>query len=77
MSRLPMALALAAALALVACKTDKAAPTTAPSASATANPYAIDDDEVPTSVDYEKEALESITPENLEAEVAKLEKELE
>lgn len=68
--------ALAALPALGACKSDKPKATTvAPSASA--NPFAIEDDDVPTSVDFEEEALRSITPENVEEEVAKMEKELD
>lgn len=75
MSRAAFLLALGLVLAPLACKSEKPKATTV--ASASANPYAIDDDDVPTSVDFEEETLKSITPENVEEEVAKMEKELE
>ena len=45
--------------------------------SASSDPFRIDDEDVPVSADYEEEALKSITPANVEDEVAKMEKELE
>jgi len=67
------------ALALTcACKSEKPQPTPAPSDSTPANnPYTIADDDVPVAPDFEEEALKAITPENVEAEVAKMEKDLE
>lgn len=61
---------------LVACKSDKPQPTQAPAAT-TDNPYTIDEDDVAVAPDFEEDALKAITPENVEAEVAKMEKELE
>ena len=69
-------LVLCGLLSTAGCKREKK-PEPLVVGSATANPYAIDDDDVPTSVDYEEEAEKAITPENVEAEVAKMEKELE
>lgn len=63
-------------IVLFACKSDKPQPTQ--SASATVdNPFTIDDEDVPVAPDFEEEALKAVTPENVEAEVAKMEKELE
>jgi hypothetical protein len=61
---------------LLACKEDKPQPTQAPAATSD-NPYTIDDDDVKVAPDFEEEALKDITPENVEAAVAKMEKELE
>jgi hypothetical protein len=66
----------AAAVSLGACKSDNK-PKATTVASASADPFKIDDEDVPVSVDYEEEALKSITPDNVEEEVAKMEKELE
>ena len=69
---------LVALVPLAACKRDeKPEATRAATSASAANPYAIDEDDVPTSVDFEQDALQAITPENVEAEVAKMEKELE
>jgi hypothetical protein len=61
---------------LFACKSEKPQPTQAPAATID-NPYTIDDEDVKVAPDFEEEALKAITPENVEAEVAKMEKELE
>lgn len=67
-----------AALILIACKSEKPQPSQAPATSAESpNPYAIEDDDVKVAPDFEEEALKDITPENVEAEVAKMEKEIE
>ena len=63
-------------LGVAACKRDHK-PEPLAVGSASPKPYAIDDDDVPTPVDFEEEAQKAITPENVEAEVAKMEKELE
>lgn len=76
MKRLVVA-ALAASV-LIACKSERPQPTPAPSDSnAAANLYTIDEKDVPVAPDFEEEALKAITPENVEAEVAKMEKELD
>lgn len=68
----------ALALTLAACKTDKPQPTPAPSDSSSNNDmWKIDDGDVPVAPDYEEEALKAVTPENVEAEVAKMEKEID
>jgi hypothetical protein len=59
-----------------ACKSEKPQPTPAPAATAD-NPYTIDDEDVAVAPDFEEAALKAVTPENVEAEVAKMEKELE
>ena len=59
-----------------ACKSEKPQPTPAPAATVD-NPYTIDDEDVAVAPDFEEAALKAITPENVEAEVAKMEKELE
>lgn len=64
------------AMLCVACKSEKPQPTQAPAATID-NPYTIDDEDVKVAPDFEEEALKDITPENVEAEVAKMEKELE
>jgi hypothetical protein len=77
MSRCSVAILLfAVASTMLACKRDNK-PEPLAAGSASVNPYAIDDDDVPTSVDFEEEAEKQITPENVEAEVAKMEKDLE
>ena len=63
------------AMLCIACKSDKPQPTQAPAT--IENPYTIDDEDVKVAPDFEEEALKAITPENVEAEVAKMEKELE
>ena len=63
-------------LLLIACKSEKPQPTQAPAATSD-NPYTIDEEDVAVAPDFEEEALKAITPENVEAEVAKMEKELE
>ena len=68
--------ALLIALLSVACKSEKPQPTQAPAATAD-NPYTIDDADVSVAPDFEEAALKAVTPENVEAEVAKMEKELE
>ena len=68
--------ALLIALVCIACKAEKPQPTPAP-ATTNENPYTIDDEDVAVAPDFEEEALKAITPENVEAEVAKMEKELE
>jgi hypothetical protein len=65
-----------ASLASFACKSEKPQAMQAPSATFE-NPYTIEDDDVPVAPDFEEEAQKAITPENVEAEVAKMEKELE
>lgn len=75
MSRASVLFALTLVGLPLACKSEKPKATTV--ASATANPYAIEDDDVPVSVDFEEESLKAITPANVEEEVAKMEKELE
>lgn len=64
------------AVLLLACKSEKPQPTTSPPATVD-NPYTIDDDDVAVPPDFEEEAMKAVTPENVEAEVAKMEKELE
>jgi hypothetical protein len=61
---------------LLACKSDKPEATQAPAATVD-NPYTIDDEDVAVAPDFEEEALKAITPENVDEEVAKMEKELE
>lgn len=68
--------ALLIAMVCIACKSEKPQPTPAPAATVD-NPYTIDDEDVAVAPDFEEEALKAITPENVEAEVAKMEKELE
>ena len=68
--------ALLITMLCIACKSEKPQPTQAPAATID-NPYTIDDEDVAVAPDFEEEALKSITPENVEAEVAKMEKELE
>jgi hypothetical protein len=63
-------------LLCIACKSEKPQPTPAPAATVD-NPYTIDDEDVAVAPDFEEEALKAVTPENVEAEVAKMEKELE
>ena len=65
------------ALVCVACKSEKPQPTPAPSDTDTTDMWKIEDSDVPVAPDYEEEALKAVTPENVEAEVAKMEKELE
>ena len=64
------------ALLCIACKEEKPQPTPAPAATVD-NPFTIDDEDVAVAPDFEEAALKAITPENVEAEVAKMEKELE
>ena len=70
------AIQAAALLVLLACKSDKPQPTQAPAATID-HPYTIDDEDVKVAPDFEEEAMKAITPENVEAEVAKMEKEVE
>lgn len=70
------ALASVLVLASAGCKTEKAEPTTTAASATATNPYAIDEEDVPTTVDFEDEANKAITPDNVEAEVAKMEQEL-
>lgn len=67
-------IALATLVLLVAC--DEKKPTDATTPAPTASGPAIADDAIPVAADFEAEA-ESITPDNVEAEVAKLEAEIE
>ncbi len=82
MKRLVVVLALAALM--VACEKDPPAPTGSsgepPRASADPTPPKTDREEgaeIPTEQDFEDEAAQKITAENLEEELAKLEKEID
>lgn len=73
--------AFAAIAMLVACDEKKETPSTAPSATptaatASAAPTASESAEADTEEDFEEEAEKSITADNLEAELTKLEAEI-
>ena len=66
----------AVVLALTGCKKGDAEPPPLPSTTAAPAPAAPTVSEPPTSEDFEQQAIDTINPQNLEAELDKLEKEI-